>query len=248
VLTSGAALYLNHIRIATEQQTAETGRSEEARKKEEQRLADEAARKKKEEQQRLAGETARKKPRALANPAALSEVAPRVYRARFETSKGPFVIQVQREFAPQGADRFFNLVKNGFYDDVRFFRVLRSFLVQFGINGDPAISARWQVAWIPDDPSRASNGRGFISFVQMGANTRATQVFINLKDNSHLDQKHSPFGQVVSGMNVVDALFAGYADGAPGGPEQSRILSEGNAYLIKNFPQLDFIRRAAIEK
>jgi peptidyl-prolyl cis-trans isomerase A (cyclophilin A) len=158
---------------------------------------------------------------------------------------------VNRDWAPNGADRFFNLVKHGFYNDVRFFRVISGFMVQFGINGDPNLSARWREARINDDPVRQSNKRGFITFATAGPNTRTTQVFINFGDNAGLDrQGFAPFGQVVSGMNVVDGLHAGYGEGAPRGqgPDQSRIQREGNAYLQKEFPNLDFVKKATIEK
>ena len=187
----------------------------------------------------------------LSNPSALKETAPKTYKARFETSKGAFVIDVNREWAPNGADRFYNLVKNGFYDGVRFFRVLDGFMAQFGINGDPNISAPWREARIPDDPVRQSNKRGFITYAMAGPNTRTSQVFINYGDNSALDkQGFAPFGQVSSGMNVVDALHNGYGEGAPRGqgPDQGRVQTEGNAYLAKNFPRLDFVKKATISK
>ncbi len=188
---------------------------------------------------------------ALTNPAALRETAPATYKARFETSKGAFVVDVTREWAPNGADRFYNLVKNGFYDGVRFFRVLDGFMAQFGINGDPKISAPWRDARIQDDPVRQSNRRGFITYAMAGPNTRTSQVFINFGDNSALDrQGFAPFGQVSSGMNVVDALHSGYGEGAPRGqgPDQGRVQTEGNAYLAKNFPRLDFVKKATITK
>jgi peptidyl-prolyl cis-trans isomerase A (cyclophilin A) len=186
---------------------------------------------------------------SLGNPASLNQKAPTVYKAKFDTSKGTFVIEVHRDWAPNGADRFYNLVKSGFYDNARFFRVIRGFMVQFGINGDPRISAVWQNANIKDDPVRQSNRRGYITFATAGPNTRTTQVFINYADNRALDsQGFSPFGRVVSGMNVVDALYAGYGEGAPQGlgPDQDRIQQQGNAYLIKNFPNLDYIKKATI--
>ncbi len=185
----------------------------------------------------------------LADPAALNEQAPATYKVKFDTSKGPFVVEVHRDWAPLGADRFYNLVKNGFYDNARFFRVISGFMVQFGINGDPAISARWRGARIGDDPVKQSNSRGFITFATAGPNTRTTQVFINYANNSGLDgQGFAPFGRVVSGMNVVDALYSGYGEGAPSGagPEQGRVQSEGNAYLTSQFPKLDFIKSATI--
>jgi cyclophilin family peptidyl-prolyl cis-trans isomerase len=186
----------------------------------------------------------------LANPAALTEQAPATYKAKFDTSKGTFVIQVTRAWAPRGADRFYNLVKNGFFDNVRFFRVISGFMVQFGINGDPALSAKWREANIKDDPVRQSNKRGMITFATAGPNTRTTQVFINFGDNGGLDgQGFAPFGQVVSGMNVVDKLYAGYGEGAPQGrgPEQGQLQMEGNAYLVKSFPRMDYVKKATIE-
>ena len=187
----------------------------------------------------------------LTNPAALREQAPAVYKAKFDTSKGAFVIEVHRDWAPNGADRFYNLVKSGFYDNVRFFRVISGFMVQFGINGDPKVSAPWRDAKLADDPVKQSNKRGMITYAMAGPNTRTSQVFINFGDNANLDTSgFSPFGKIVSGMNVVDALNAEYGEGAPRGrgPDQSRIQAEGNAYLQKNFGKLDFVKKATIEK
>ena len=186
----------------------------------------------------------------LSNPAALREQAPPVYKAKFDTTKGVFVIEVQRDWAPNGADRFYNLVKNGFYDNVRFFRVISGFMVQFGIHGDPKVSAPWREAQLKDDPVKQSNKRGYITYAMAGPNTRTSQVFINFSDNAGLDsQGFSPFGRVVTGMEVVDKLNAEYGEGAPSGrgPEQMRVQSEGNAYLTKDFPKLDFIKKATIE-
>jgi len=188
---------------------------------------------------------------ALSNPAGLTEQAPATYKARFDTSKGPFVIEVHRAWAPRGADRFYNLVKNGFYDDVRFFRVLGGFMAQFGINGDPALMAKWRVARIADDPVKQSNQRGMVSFATAGPGTRTTQVFINFGNNGSLDgMGFAPFGKVVSGMNVVDSLYADYGEGAPSGrgPDQGRLQTEGNAYLKKNFGRLDYVKKATIER
>jgi len=185
----------------------------------------------------------------LSNPAALVEQAPASYQVRFDTSKGPFVIQVNRAWAPHGADRFYNLVKHGFYDNDRFFRVISGFMVQFGINGDPHVSARWREANIPDDPVKTSNKRGMITFATAGPNTRTTQVFINFGDNSQLDgMGFAPFGQVISGMDVVDRINAEYGEGAPRGrgPEQGRLQMEGNAYLAKGFPRMDYVKKATI--
>jgi peptidyl-prolyl cis-trans isomerase A (cyclophilin A) len=186
----------------------------------------------------------------LANPAALKEQAPPVYKVDFDTTKGPFVIEVHRDWAPNGADRFYNLVKNGFFDDARFFRVVEGFMVQFGINGDPRISAVWREARIKDDPVRISNKRTFVTFATAGPNTRTTQVFISYGNNSNLDaQGFAPFGQVVSGMKVVDSLYSGYGEGAPQGlgPEQGKLQTEGNAYLARGFGKLDYIKKATIE-
>ncbi|HXH08760.1 MAG TPA: peptidylprolyl isomerase [Alphaproteobacteria bacterium] len=179
----------------------------------------------------------------------MNQTAPTTFQAKFETSKGDFVVEVQRDWAPNGADRFYNLVKNGFYDDVRFFRVISGFMAQFGINGDPKVSAVWREQRIPDDPVKQSNKRGFITFATAGPNTRTTQLFINYGDNSRLDRMgFAPFGRVTEGMQVVDQLYAGYGEGAPQGrgPNQARIQTEGNAYLTKDFPQLDYIKRVTI--
>jgi cyclophilin family peptidyl-prolyl cis-trans isomerase len=185
----------------------------------------------------------------LGNPAALKEQAPPVYKVEFDTNKGPFVVEVHRDWAPNGADRFYNLVKNGFYDNVRFFRVVEGFMAQFGVNGDPKVSTLWREARIKDDPVKVSNKRTFVTFATAGPNTRTTQIFINYGDNSNLDgQGFSPFGQVVSGMKVVDSLYGGYGEGAPGGrgPNQARVQTEGNAYLASAFPNLDYVKKATI--
>src|SRR5882757_5344775 len=187
----------------------------------------------------------------LSNPAALREQAPPVYKAKFDTTKGAFVIEVHRDWAPNGADRFYNLVKNGFYDNVRFFRVISGFMVQFGISGDPKLSAPWREAQIKDDPVKQSNKRGYITYAMAGPNTRTSQVFINFGDNTSLDsQGFSPFGRIVTGVEVVDKLNAEYGEGAPRGrgPDQSRMQMEGNAYLTKDFGRLDYVKKATIEK
>jgi peptidyl-prolyl cis-trans isomerase A (cyclophilin A) len=188
----------------------------------------------------------------LKNPAALNEKAPDTFKARIETSKGAFVIDVHRAWAPMGADRFYNLVKNGFYDDARFFRVLDGFMAQIGINGNPAIQSSWRNATIQDDPVKESNKRAFVTFAKSSApNSRSTQIFINYRDNANLDKSgFAPFGEVTTGMDVVDKLYSGYGEGAPGGrgPEQGKIQVEGNAYLTKDFPKLDYIKKATIEK
>jgi peptidyl-prolyl cis-trans isomerase A (cyclophilin A) len=180
---------------------------------------------------------------------AFKEQAPAMYRAQFTTSKGNFVVEVQRDWAPQGADRFFNLVKNGYFSDARFFRVIKGFMVQWGIHGQGEVNAVWRNANIPDDPVKQSNKRGFISFATAGPNTRTTQVFINYADNLQLDgMGFAPFGKVASGMDVVDGLFGGYGEGAPQGmgPSQGRMQTEGNAYLARDFPNLDHVLEATI--
>ena len=181
---------------------------------------------------------------ALMDPAALKEIAPETFQVRFETSAGPFVVEVHREWAPIGADRFYNLVKSGFSDDVRVFRVAPGFVMQFGMSGDPAIGAVWQGARMKDDAVTKSNTRGRITFATSGPDSRTTQVFINLRDNAGLDnQGFSPFGEVIEGMEAVDAFFAGYAKN---GPNQGLILNEGNAYLDGRFPELTKITKATI--
>ena len=186
----------------------------------------------------------------LSNPASLNEKAPATYKVKFDTSKGAFVVEVHRAWAPNGADRFYNLVKNGFYNDARFFRVISGFMVQFGINGNPQISKVWRDANIKDDPVKASNKRGMITFATAGPDTRTTQVFVNFGNNAGLDdQGFAPFGQVISGMEVVDSIYAEYGEGAPrgDGPDQDLVQSQGNAYLKKDFPKLDYIKTATIE-
>jgi peptidyl-prolyl cis-trans isomerase A (cyclophilin A) len=183
---------------------------------------------------------------ALKNPSALKERAPAVYKVNFDTTAGVFQIEVHTDWAPNGADRFYNLVKNGYYDGCRFFRVVPGFMVQFGINGNPAIQRNWENANIPDEPVKQGNTRGVITFAKSGApNSRTTQVFINFKDNSGLNrQGFAPFGKVISGMEVVDKIYSAYAER----PNQARIQAEGNAYLTKDFPKLDYIKKATIEK
>ena len=188
---------------------------------------------------------------SLTRPEAFTERAPAAFKAKFETTKGDFVITVHREWAPLGADRFFNLVKGSYYDDCRFFRVIDSVMVQVGINGNPDIQRAWDASRIKDDPVNGSNKRGFVSFATAGANSRATQFFVNLKDNISFDRQGSaPFGEVTSGMEVVGALYSGYGEGTPRGrgPDQSVIRTEGNAYLTRNFPKLDYVKKSTIEK
>lgn len=190
---------------------------------------------------------------ALLNPTLATKTAPATFKVRFETTKGSFVVAVHRDWAPAGADRFFNLVTMGYYDDAAFFRVIRDprpFMAQVGFSGDPKVNAAWSSATIPDDPVVKSNLRGLVSFAKTNApNSRTTQFFINYAANDYLDgYGFAPFGEVVEGMDVVDSLFAGYGEGAPtgSGPSQGRIASEGNSYLKKNFPKLDYILHAAV--
>ena len=187
---------------------------------------------------------------ALLNPASLKATAPETYQVRFTTTKGDFVIKVTRAWAPLGADRFYILCKHHFYDGASFFRVLEGFVAQFGINAHPEVSKVWQTATIKDDPVKHSNVRGFLTFATGGADTRTTQVFINLADrNKQLDSMgFSPFGEVVEGMNVVDMLYNKYPDGPPrgNGPNQDQIELRGNAYLEKEFLNLDSIKTTTL--
>ena len=185
------------------------------------------------------------------NPASLTEQAPPTFKAKFETSAGDFVIEVHRDWAPKGADRFYNMVKSGYFTDVRFFRVISGFMAQFGLNGDPAVNRAWQGANLADDPPKESNRKGTITYANAGRGTRSTQLFINLVDNTRLDDPRmafTPFGRVISGMDAVEKIYSGYGEGAPsgGGPDQGRVRNEGNAYLTKEFPKLDYIKKASI--
>jgi peptidyl-prolyl cis-trans isomerase A (cyclophilin A) len=184
---------------------------------------------------------------SLAEPQTLNQRAPDVFRARFATSKGDVVIEVHRDWAPVGADRFYNLVKAGYYDETRFFRVISGFMAQIGIHGKPEVNAVWHNQQIQDDPVVKSNIRGFVTFAKTGApNSRTTQFFINYGDNRNLDgMGFAPFGEVKSGMEAIDALFAGYGEGA-GAPNQGRLQGEGNAYLLREFPRLDYVKQATI--
>jgi peptidyl-prolyl cis-trans isomerase A (cyclophilin A) len=188
----------------------------------------------------------------LLDPSKASAKAPDVYKAKFTTTKGDFVIEVHRDWSPNAADRFYNLVQMGFFDDTRFFRNVEGFMVQWGISGDPQVSGHWMAAGIPDDPVKQSNTRGMVTFAMSGSpNSRTTQVFINSVDNVRLDaMKFAPFGKVVTGMDVVDSLYKGYGEGAPGGagPAQQLIQMQGNAYLDSKFPKLDGTKHAEIAK
>jgi len=184
------------------------------------------------------------------DPAKATEQAPEKFRVKLDTTKGPVVIEVNRAWSPKGADRFYNLVKLGFYTDIAFFRVIDGFMAQFGIHGNPQVSAKWRDAKIADDPVKQSNLRGFVSYAMAGPNTRTTQLFINYADrNSQLDRSgFSPFGKVVEGIENIDNLYSGYGEGAPSGkgPNQGLVQTQGNAYLRKSFPHLDYIKNATI--
>ena len=177
--------------------------------------------------------------------------APDSFKVRFDTSKGPIVLQIHKEWAPNGVERFHELVTSGFFTNARFFRAIQNFMVQFGINADPKMSMLWQTATIPDDPVKQSNTKGRITFAKRGVpNTRSTQLFINLVDNARLDEAgFAPIGEVVEGMDVVEKLYTGYGEGEPRGhgPSQDRIQTEGNVYLERDFPRLDFIKKASVE-
>lgn len=177
-------------------------------------------------------------------PPVPNEKAPDHFKARFETSQGNILVQAERDWAPVGADRFYNLVKSGFFNGDRFFRVVPNFVIQFGLNGDPNQSDRWRQAAIKDDPVKENNVRGSLTFAASAMpDSRTTQLFINLNDNVMLDSKgFAPFGRVIDGMKVVDQIYSGYGET----PDQGRIQSEGNAYLERAFPKLDYIKTAVI--
>lgn len=183
---------------------------------------------------------------SLMNPDSLRAKAPDNFKVQFATTKGDVTIEVHRDWAPLGADRFYNLVKNGFFTNAAFFRVVtqpRPFVVQFGLNANPAINGVWQHANIKDDPVKESNKRGNIVFATAGPNTRTTQLFINLSDNAFLDSMgFAPFGTVTEGMNLVDMIYSGYGER----PDQGRLTTEGKAYIDKNFPQMDSIKTAKV--
>jgi peptidyl-prolyl cis-trans isomerase A (cyclophilin A) len=188
---------------------------------------------------------------ALLDPSLATERAPDAFRVKLETTKGEFVILVNRSWSPNGADRFYNLVKIGYFEDVAFYRAIKGFMAQCGFNGDPRVTEVWSKARIPDDPVVKDNTRGMVTFAQPSMpNARTTQFFINFTDNSYLKEHgtFAPFGQVISGMDVVDSLHTGYGEGAPRGrgPTQARIAREGNEYLKRDFPKLDYITKATV--
>ncbi len=180
-----------------------------------------------------------------------AEPVPAVSRVRLETTKGPLVIEVIRAWAPLGADRFVNLVRHGYYDDARLFRVRPGTWVQFGIAGDPRVAQAWRAATFPDDPAGQSNVRGTVAFAFAVPNGRTTQVFINLRDNSasHDKEPFVPFGRVVEGMDVADAFNAEYGEGLGGirAGKQDAGFAEGNGYFDREYPRLDKILRAVVE-
>lgn len=183
---------------------------------------------------------------SLLHPASLHATAPATYDVKFHTTKGDFTVQVTRAWAPNGADRFYNLVEHHFYDNATLFRVVAGFVVQFGIPADPRYGKIWADANIKDDPVKESNLRGYVTYAQSSApNSRSTQVFVNFRDNSRLDSMgFAPFGKVTEGMNVVESFYGGYADQPTG--MQDQIANQGNAFLEKNFPKLDKILTARI--
>jgi peptidyl-prolyl cis-trans isomerase A (cyclophilin A) len=181
---------------------------------------------------------------SLLNPASLRAKAPEVFKAQFTTTKGDFVVEVHRDWAPLGADRFYNLVKNGFFTNTAFFRVIPGFMVQFGMSANPAVNKAWENANFKDDPVKQSNKRGMLTFAKTSQpNSRSTQLYINFGDNAGLDpQGFAPFGTVTEGMDVVDMIYSGYHER----PDQDRIREEGDAYIVKNFPMIDKIKMAKI--
>ena len=187
--------------------------------------------------------------KALKDPSLAKLTAPEQFKVRFETTQGPIIFEVTRAWSPKGVDRFFNLVKMGYFTDMAFFRVVDGFVAQFGIHGDPEVSIHWADALITDDPVTQSNKAGTLTFATGGPDTRTTQLFINITDNDKLDTMgFSPIAKVIQGMDVVLKLYADYGDGPPygTGPDQGRIAADGNAYLKKSFPKLDYIQSAEI--
>jgi peptidyl-prolyl cis-trans isomerase A (cyclophilin A) len=186
---------------------------------------------------------------ALLHPETLHATAPAEYDVKFVTTAGEFTMKVTRAWAPNGADRFYNLVRHHFYDGAAFFRVLQGFMAQFGLSAYPEVSTVWESARIKDDPVTQHNHRGFVSFATAGPNTRTTQLFINFGNNEALDRSgFAAFAEVTDGMDVVDKLYNGYGEGAPEGrgPRQDLVGSQGHVYLEKNFPKLDVIKSATI--
>jgi peptidyl-prolyl cis-trans isomerase A (cyclophilin A) len=194
----------------------------------------------------LAGQAPNPNTAKLMNPASLTEQAPPTYTVNLNTTKGLIVILVHRDWAPIAADRFYNLVKNGFYDEARFFRVVPNFMVQFGMNANPAVTKAWSGTTMKDEPTKQGNKKGYVTFARTGApNSRGTQLFINYKDNNFLDaQGFAAFGEVTKGMDIAEGITAQYGEK----PNQGEITASGNAYLTKEFPKLDYIKTATIAK
>lgn len=196
-------------------------------------------------------ETKKEEPKKEAAAPPKQEQAPDVFKINLDTSKGPVVIEIHRDWAPIGADHLYSLVKLGFYDGDYFFRYVRNFIVQFGINGDPKTNNAWRNVNLPDDPVKQSNVKGTLTYATAGPRTRSTQLFINLKNNQALDKDgFAPLGKVVGGMDVVESLYSSYGD-MPGmggqGPDSAKIEAQGNEYLTSHFPRLDFIKKATIQ-
>jgi peptidyl-prolyl cis-trans isomerase A (cyclophilin A) len=190
----------------------------------------------------LAGCSRTTEPKKSAEAEPAKPSGPPIYNVRFETSKGPFTVEVHRDWAPLGAARFEELVQDGFYDNSRFFRVVPNFIIQFGIAADPKMTKKWNKPIKDDEPTR-TNGYKTLAFATAGPETRTTQVFINLRSNQVLDkQGFAPFAVVTEGMDIVEKLYSGYGEG----PQQPRIERQGNAYLTSSFPKLDYIKSAKI--
>jgi len=185
----------------------------------------------------------------LLDPRRFTETAPATFRVRFDTSEGEVVVEVHREWAPLGADRFYNLVRAGYYEDVRVYRVVPGFVAEFGVNGSGTVTRIWHRFALLDDEVRESNTVGRLSFAASGPNSRTVQVFINLRDNASLDERgFAPFGEVVEGLAVVQRFYSDYGDGPPrgDGPYQAQAVIQGNEYLDAEFPELSVIRSATV--
>jgi len=196
----------------------------------------------------LAGCSSSDEPKKEAAPPKV-EKAPDVFQLNLDTSKGAIVVEIHKDWAPNGVDHLFDLVKSGYFDGNRFFRVTQRY-AQFGINGDPKLSGLWSNAFLPDDPVKQSNVKGTLTYAHLGANNRTTQLFFNLKDNKDLDKEgFAPVGKVVSGMEAVESLYSSYGDMPPRGqgPDPTKIQQQGNSYLESRFPRLDYVKKATIQ-
>ena len=193
---------------------------------------------------------ARGTPNPLLQPSRFAATAPERFRVRFETSEGEFVVAARRDWAPLGVDRFYNLVRGGFFDDSRVYRAVDGFVAQFGLNGDPYVNQAWKTEFLVDDPVTQTNRRGTVTFAKGGRHSRTTEIFVNLRDNPQLDENgFAPIGEVVEGLEVADAFYTAYGDGPPRGegPYQAMVEARGNAYLDADFPELTRIERATLE-